>query len=313
MKKKITASLLWAVLLMGFISPNLFASKAPTYKVDDKFNPTLESNVVYMATMPHDKICCLLKRGVVLILNSKAKELKRFEAKGEGVATTIAVDKKGEIIVLFTAYKMKEFKHKGRTYKRNVPVSVSFSIYNKNGKQLGTKEITKGARSATAAQILRDTLVIADNQTRSLHFVSMKSGKIKKSVGKFRLCCGIFDFCKGPKNTLMVANLGAFKVQTIKSNGGFGKSFGKRGKKLEDLHGCCNPVSVASLPDGAVVTVEKDTTRVKVFDKKCKKAKLIEGIQELVKGCRHIPLAVDSKGNIYLASNKKKIIKCVRK
>lgn len=86
-------------------------------------------------------------------------------------------------------------------------------------------------------------------------------------------------------------------------------AFGQRGKKLNDFHGCCNPVSVASLSTGAIVTVEKDPTRVKVFSKDG--AKAISGIEELVQGCLHIPMAVDSKDNLYLASGKKGMVKCV--
>ena len=41
-----------------------------------------------------------------------------------------------------------------------------------------------------------------------------------------------------------------------------------------------------------------------------KQAYAIKGIDELVKGCNHIPMIVDSKGNVYLASRLKGIIKC---
>jgi hypothetical protein len=86
-------------------------------------------------------------------------------------------------------------------------------------------------------------------------------------------------------------------------------AFGQRGKDVSDFHGCCNPVSVAFLSNGAIVTVEKDPTRIKVYSQEG--AKQIEGIQELVSGCTYIPMIVDGNDNLYLASPKKGIIKCI--
>lgn len=40
-------------------------------------------------------------------------------------------------------------------------------------------------------------------------------------------------------------------------------------------------------------------------------AKQIQGIQELVKGCSYIPMIVDSHDNLYLASPKKGLVKCI--
>jgi hypothetical protein len=60
-----------------------------------------------------------------------------------------------------------------------------------------------------------------------------------------------------------------------------------------------------------LVTVEKDPTSVKIFSKDG--VKQIEGIQELVKGCSYIPMIVDNNDNLYLASDKKGLVKCVVK
>jgi len=88
--------------------------------------------------------------------------------------------------------------------------------------------------------------------------------------------------------------------------------FGQRGSKPDEFHGCCNPVNVGVLTDGSIITVEKSPTRVKIFDKEGKTSTKITGLTELVQGCSTIPIAVDSKGSIYLASEEKKcVVKCV--
>ena len=124
-----------------------------------------------------------------------------------------------------------------------------------------------------------------------------------------RPCCGILDFSVNDKKELLVANLGAFRVQAYDFSGKNLFTFGQRGKDLNDFHGCCNPVSVAYLSNGALVTVEKDPTRIKIYSKEG--AKEISGIQELVEGCSYIPMTVDSDDNLYLASPAKGVVKCV--
>ena len=288
------------------------AKAAPDYKVDKEFKGDLKAGIRYISITPKDELCCLLSDGKVIVIDSEGKELKNFKVEAKGSPTAIAVDDKGNIYVLTTQMELKEFKRKGKTYKRQMPVGVSLSKYDKDGKSLDTKVI-EGVRAAKSAQIVKDKIIIADNTQNTLFICDIKTCKVKKKVNKgIRTCCGIFDFCKDSKGTLWVANLGGFKVQGFKSTGSSSKSFGKRGKELSDFHGCCNPVSVSVLSDGSFVTAEKSPTRVKVYDSTGKNAKKIEGIEELVKGCTHIPMASDSKGNVYLASNKGKIIKCIQ-
>jgi hypothetical protein len=162
---------------------------------------------------------------------------------------------------------------------------------------------------------------------RKIFVCDPQTGLVTANIcDKLRLCCGIFQFSAGTdNNSIIVANLGAFQVQTYDLTGKLISQFGSRGNGINEFHGCCNPVSAASLPDGSYVTAEKDPTRIKIYDKTGKKAAVIAGVEELVKGCSDIPIAVDSKGNIYLAANREgvpavgpaanrqTIVKCVKK
>jgi len=296
-------------LLCLFTSLN---AAAPTYHVDKKYKVTLDENAVYLATLSDSSLVAVCKSGAVKILSSSGKEITSFKmnlTEGEQVRS-VAVDGKNNIFVFITKYRALQRKIRGRTYKYYSPVEASFVKFDKKGKKLDCKQL-KGIRSAVAAQFTGKELAVGDYTTSTIFFIDPDTAEIKANVHNgIRLCCGIFDFSKGLKpGTVVVANLGAFKVQTFNSSGTV-SAWGKRGRDLSDFHGCCNPVSVAVLPNACIVTVEKDPTRIKVYDKKGKRAKVIKGVQELVKGCSHIPVAVDSKGNIYLASNKKQIIKC---
>lgn len=307
------------VLFIGIVcaisgwSFTVSAKKAPNYQVDPAFKVDLKSSIKYLAIMPKDDLCCLLGSGKVIIFDSKGNEKLNFNIESKGSPSTIAVDNKGNIYVLCSMMKPQQIKRKGKSYNVNAPSGVLINKYDKTGKSLSSIELTE-VKTAKAAQIVKNKIIIADNYLNTLFFCDLKTGKVKKKVNKgIRTCCGIFDFCKDSKGNLWLANLGAFKVQSFKSTGSSSKSFGSRGRELNDFHGCCNPVSVSVLSDGSFVTAEKDPTRVKVYDSSGKKAKKIEGIDELVKGCSHIPMASDSKENVYLASSKGKIVKCIQK
>lgn len=283
---------------------------APNYKVDKGFKGTDKSGVIYMGVLPNDDIC-ILRGKKVQIIDSKGKAVGGFDLAMEGMPSAIATDDKGKIIVISTKTKIAERKVRGKVYKYAVPIGVACTVFDKSGKKVRDIKIPD-AKAAKAARVIKDRLVLADGGQRAILVVDYKTGKLKAKIQKgIRICCGIFDFCEGPNDSIVFANLGAFKVQSYSITGKPTKSFGKRGKEQEQFHGCCNPVSVAYLSNGYLVTAEKDTTRVKIYDKSLKKAYAIEGIGELVKGCSHIPMVADSKGNVYLASRRKGIIKCV--
>jgi hypothetical protein len=79
--------------------------------------------------------------------------------------------------------------------------------------------------------------------------------------------------------------------------GAFGR-FGMRDPA--DFVGCCNPMNVATTPDGKVVTSEKMVARVKVFEPDGRLLAVI-GTEHFDPMCTQIHLAVDSKGRILAA------------
>ena len=77
--------------------------------------------------------------------------------------------------------------------------------------------------------------------------------------------------------------------------------FGKFGMQdPADFVGCCNPMNVATTPDGKVVTSEKMVARVKVFEPDGRLLAVI-GTEHFDRMCTQIHLAVDSKGRILAA------------
>jgi len=249
-----------------------------------------------------DSLHVLAGTGKVTVFNADGSLSKTIET-GMGNTTAIAVSPNGNIHVFSTLTETKKVKSGARMRTVNIPIGVECGIFDPSGKLLEKKTLNN-LKSAKAARFIGDTLAVADLTARAVVLMDAESGKETGRIKKgLRLCCGIFDFCEAPDNTVAISNLGAFKLQRFDLDGKLVSEFGKRGRGIDDFQGCCNPVSAGYLPDGRIVTVEKDPTRIKVCDTEGKNAKQIEGVEELVKGCSFVPVAVDSKGNIYLASD----------
>ena len=299
------------------------------YKVDKSYNGHVHKNVIYLALLNNDNICTLssefgihdeynshgtdgnqrVNEFYVQIINPDGDEVNKFTIKEDGLASSIAADEDNNIYVLTTLTKEIEEKYRGRTMKYMKKVGVKCYVYNVQGVKI--REFLLSEREcATGARIYKDKLLVSDVGTGKLGIYNKEDGKLLSTIEDLRPCCSILDFdIDNNTGQILAANLGSFRVDGYDLTGKKIVSFGQRGRTLDDFHSCCNPVSVRKLNSGAVITVEKEPTRIKVYSQEG--AKSVEGIEELVEGCFHIPMMSDSKDNIYLASPEKGLVKCV--
>jgi hypothetical protein len=292
------------------VSVDKFVNNAQdaNYSVDNIYPGKVFTGMKYLASFPDDNICTLCDDGTVYLIDPKGIKLSEFKSSLKAKPSAMAINAtNSEIYLLGTTYVQKESKYRGKTYKSDEPVGVECKVYDKKGVELKKMDLPE-LKTVTGAKIINNKLIVADYQNRSVIVYNLETGKKEASLADLRTCCGILDFGINSKNEILVANLGAFRVQAFDYKGKIKYAFGKRGRTIDDFHGCCNPVNVAYLNNGAIITVEKDPTRIKVYTKSG--AKQVDGIQELVKGCRYIPMTSDSKNNIYLASAKSGIVKC---
>lgn len=292
------------------VSLEEFVGKASNvaYKVDQGFKGTDLKEVIYLGAFPNNNICALTKDGRVQTISPKGAKVSEFKAELKGEAASLAVDQESNIYVMDVLVEKVKKKIRGRVMEFSNPIGVECIVYNAKGEKqnyFSCSEII----TASGAKVMDGKLLLSDNRKGQIGIFDAKSGKLLSKIEDMRPCCGILDFSVNTNKQLVVANLGAFRVESFDLKGKSLMSFGKRGRDLSSFHGCCNPVSVTSLKNGAIVTVEKDPTQVKIFSKEG--AKLIAGIDELVKGCAYIPMTVDGKDNLYLASREKGLVKCV--
>jgi hypothetical protein len=287
-----------------------FTSNAPDveFAVEKSYPGKEFKDIVYLACLQNDNIFALNKEGMIWELDPNGKKINEFKSNLKASPSAIAIDPAtSELYVLGSVKKEKEQKYRGKTYKYDEPVGAECKVFNSEGKQLRTLKLDS-LKSVTGAKVINGKLLMADYENRKVFVCDLASGKTTSCIINLRTCCGILDFGVNSKDEILVANLGAFRVQAFDYSGKIKWAFGKRGLEINDFHGCCNPVNVTSINNGAIITVEKDPTRIKVYSKSG--AKKIAGIQELVKGCTYIPMISDSKNNIYLASAQSGIVKC---
>ncbi len=287
---------------------NMIKAENVSYTLDKKFNGKNYKDVVYLGVFKNDNICALKKDGTVQILTPKGEFIKSFKTDLEGDPSVLAVGEDDKIYVLAGITEVSKRKFRGKEIEYNKLIGAICAVYSSKGELITTYKF-RDAIFATGARVKGDDLIVADARQAKIVILNKANGELRSTIKGLRPCCGILDFSINDKNEVLVANLGAFRVQSYDFSGKQIVAFGQRGKAMDQFHGCCNPVSVAYLSNGAIVTVEKSPTRVKIYSKDG--AKQIFGIEELVKGCSYIPMIVDSKDNLFLASPEKGMVKCI--
>jgi len=298
--------------IIGFVFFLCSVEADVEYHVSGKVGTDRKRAVAQLAVTTNNILCVLEHTGTVTLFAADGSLIRSFST---GLKTTeaMAVAPDGNLYVLETLMKQKKIKVRARMRTINVPDGVNCVLFDLSGKRISSLRL-KGLMSAQAAHVVAGKLVVADPVKKRLVFFDIKTCKQTAVVEKgLRLCCDIFDFCVAPNETISVANLGDFSVSRYDLNGHLISKFGRRGRGLDEFHGCCNPVSVGYLPNGRIVSVEKDPTRIKIYDANAKNAQIIQGVEELVKGCSFIPMTIDSNGTIYLAAEKGYIVKCTPK
>lgn len=302
MNKALCLSALAASLYCSVIAQAAFS--APEYTPGISFGKADHLARVTSLAIGKDDYLVVASLNKILIYDpSRDQCLRSFEPGFEKISA-VAVEN-GTIYVFSRKTESQDRDFNGRKFKIETPVGALCKKFAWDGSPLGDLDL-KDLKDVTNAKVVNGTLYVSDFAgTRKVLSFDATTGRPLASYGKdLRLCCGILDFAVDAKNyDVLIANLGAFKLERYSSQGHLKSSFGQRGENLESFQGCCNPVSAAVLPDGNLVVVEKDPSRVKIYTPEGKMVRSFDNLAELVKGCNQVSVAADSKGRIYFGVN----------
>jgi hypothetical protein len=166
--------------------------------------------------------------------------------------------------------------------------------------------------------VTKDTVFVADAGNRTVHRFGAdgaRTGELDYSSTagsdlELVVPSRYLDVVVGPGGLVLVSNPGRHRIE---AHAGGRKAFewGRPGSEPEAFPGCCNPIALAVLPDGDVVTAQKGKVRIKQYgiegDFKAEIAGPEDYAGQLLacsqKGLKSVDsgldLAVDRAGNVY--------------
>jgi hypothetical protein len=194
-------------------------------------------------------------------------------------------------------------------------------VFDVKGKRLAAWE-SPGKRTWFTALAVGENDVFAADAGNRVVLRYDKSGKLAGRIGeksKERNVPGIImpspylDVKLARDGLLRLNNTGRHRVEAYTPAGDLESSWGKPSGAIEGFCGCCNPIGLAVLPDGRLVTCEKGLPRVKVYSSEGVFDSVVAGPESFpenakatfVKGaedCRlgGLDAAVDSQQHIYI-------------
>jgi sugar lactone lactonase YvrE len=186
--------------------------------------------------------------------------------------------------------------------------SGRIEIYDSLGIQAGGFAASETDRPAsiTAIRVLPNDILVADAAALLIRRFNLQGRSIglignKSKTGKFILPNKSLDLAVDANNRVYATDTGRHQVTCWTLDGTPQGSFGKFGMiQPEDFVGCCNPVNIATTPEGKIVTAEKMVARVKVYEPDGRLLAVI-GPENFDPACTHIYLAVDARGRIFAA------------
>lgn len=214
----------------------------------------------------------------------------------------------------------------GRLY---VAARDHVEVYDRSGHKLQLWPAVSPESVLTSIAVADGHVFVADAGNRVVYSYDL-SGTLLRRIGQKDRRLGTdglvvpsphLDLAISSDGLLLVANPGRHRVETYTFDGHLKQAWGRFGLDIEGFSGCCNPVSMAIMPDGCVVTCEKGLIRVKLFSPNGKFLGVVAGPRELDKPdctvCQTVDqcqdsafdLAVDLEGLVYVLDTQDKLIR----
>jgi hypothetical protein len=167
-------------------------------------------------------------------------------------------------------------------------------IYDGKGQRRGTWESPGKKAYLTGVAVGDSDVFVADAGQRVVIRYDL-SGNIKGRIGEkrkdgkatgFIVPSPFFDVEIAADGLLRVTNPGRHCVEAYTFGGDMEFSWGKAGAGIESFCGCCNPINLALLRDGTVITFEKGIPRVKVFSSQGSFEGVVAGAESCVENAK---------------------------
>lgn len=153
-----------------------------------------------------------------------------------------------------------------------------FEVRDLGGSKIMSSESLGSNSFVTSAVAQGSRLYIADAGKREIAICDRSTGAVIGTFGRdqssaktkdanpgFVVPSPYFDLSMDSSQRLIVANPGRLRVESYTLDGRFLSSWGQAGMGVEQFSGCCNPVHIALMRNGDLLTSEKGLNRIKVY------------------------------------------------
>ena len=241
-------------------------------------------------------------QGDVFIGEGDQPVLRRYSLQGallatlslDAVPTAVAV---GEDDTLFPGQLVVAFRNRLAVYSMSGEKQTDWSPLRENG---NIQSLALTSDSIYAADSTELVVLRVDETGKAVQEIGRKPKTPPKDGDDVNIFPGFVVFTSPISLTvskatgmLFVANPGMHRIEVFTLDGHWepSLSWGEASSDLGSFTGCCNPVSLASLSDGRIVTAEKSSNlRVKVFQTNRKLDWIVAGPHVLTKPPPSIPL-----------------------
>ncbi len=290
------------------------------YEKDGSFNGKQFKNILSLGSFSDGNICAMDtekrihmidtagKKLRKIFINCEPKMINKFKASLNGRPKTITTDENNHIFVALNLYKKVKYTYKKRDYKYKVGQGVECQVIDTSGKLIRFFNL-EGVISAGNIKVKQGKIYIVDDHKACLVITDAETGKMINKIDGFSNNPGRFDFCINNKNEIVIANPWQQRVQIYSADGKLKTAFGQPGGALDDFPLNGNPLNIACLSTGAVVTSETNFPRIKIYSNEG--AREVKGIGHLIEDGKNFPLISDHHDNIYLAVYGKGIFRCI--
>jgi hypothetical protein len=195
------------------------------------------------------------------------------------------------------------------------------TVYDASGRRCGAWTTGRDGSVVTGIVLAGDDVFVADAGARVI-WRTDRSGSPRGRIGERDPGRGIpglvvykpFLDCfvqadPGADPRLVVCNPGRHRVETYSFEGDLLGHWGTAAPDIEGFCGCCNPVRIAGLSGGRVVTVEKGIARVKVHDRQGRLCSVVAGQETFGVGEQGIGLAIDERERVLLLDPTKRMVR----
>jgi hypothetical protein len=180
-----------------------------------------------------------------------------------------------------------------------VGVDDHVETFSATGEPLARWPVPAAGALLSEIAVAGDFAFVTDRRHASLYRYRATDGEILEQHRGFTVFSSpVLGVAATPGGTFWVANPGARELRHYSAEGQMLAQWSREGRDLDGFSGCCNPVSVAVLPDGNLLVSEKHILRIKIVRPDGSLVGLVAGPDAFDPQTPHLNVAADAEGRM---------------